>query len=186
MSSTSISLLERLRQPHDAAAWSRFVQLYTPLLHEWACRTGLQEADVADLLQDVFTVLVRELPALQYRPGGSFRSWLRTILLNRWRELRRRHQPTLLTSDRLAVVPAVADPPLPDEVEEQRHLLRNTLVMLRSEFEATTWEAFRETMLRSRSIAEVAARLGLTANAVYIARSRVLKRLREELAGLLD
>jgi RNA polymerase sigma-70 factor (ECF subfamily) len=186
MSSTPVSLLERLRQPHDAVAWSRFVRLYTPLLHEWACRTGLQEADAADLLQDVFTVLVRELPAFQYRAGGSFRGWLRTILLNRWRELRRRRQPTLVTSERLAAVPDVDDPPPPDEVEEQRHLLRGALVQLRPEFEAATWEAFRETMLHGRSAAEVAAQLGLTPNAVYIARSRVLKRLRQELVGLLE
>jgi RNA polymerase sigma-70 factor (ECF subfamily) len=184
MTATPVSLLERLRQPHDAEAWSRFVQLYAPLLYEWARRTGLQEADAADLLQDVFAVLVRELPGFEYRPGGSFRGWLHTVLLNRWRELHRRRRPALLTPDHLAALPA-DEPRPPDELEEERHLLRNALRLLQGEFEPTTWQAFHETTLRDRPVGAVAAELGVTANAVYVARSRVLKRLRQELAGLL-
>ncbi len=185
MTATPISLLERLRLPHDAEAWSRFVRLYTPLLYEWARGTGLQEADAADLLQDVFAVLVRELPAFKYQPGGSFRGWLRTVLLNRWRELQRRCRPVPLGQGHVAAL--AADEPLPPgEAEEQQHLVRSALGLLQNEFEPATWQAFRETMLRGRPVAGVATELGVTPNAVYIARSRVLKRLRQELAGLLD
>jgi RNA polymerase sigma-70 factor (ECF subfamily) len=90
---TPASLLERLRQPGDGAAWDWFARLYTPLLF-WARRTGLQETDDADLVQEVFALLVRKLPEFRYEPGGSFRGWLRTVLVNKWRELNRRRPPT--------------------------------------------------------------------------------------------
>src|SRR5437764_5198815 len=89
MHTTSISLLERLRQPGEAEAWQRFVDLYTPLLYYWACRLGLQEQDAADLVQEVFTLLVQKLPDFIYNRQKSFRSWLRTVLLNKWRAYRR-------------------------------------------------------------------------------------------------
>ena len=79
MNTTSFSLLERLRQPSDSAAWDRFVELYTPLLFYWGRRAGLQSADAADLVQDVFEVLLRKLPEFQYDRQKSFRSWLRTV-----------------------------------------------------------------------------------------------------------
>ena len=185
MASTPVSLLERLRRPDDVAAWSRFVRLYAPLLFDWARGTGLQEADAADLVQDVFGVLVEQMPHFQYRPGGSFRAWLRTVLLNRWRELQRKRRVALVAEDRLATVAEPADPALPTEAEEERQLLGAALRLLEGEFEPATWKAFRESMLHGRPVADVAGELGLTPNAVYVARSRVLKRLRQELAGLL-
>src|SRR5438270_12313478 len=91
MNTTSVSLLEQLRQPADRErAWKRFVQLYTPLMYHWARRLGLASADAADLVQDVFTLLLRELPRFAYDAGKSFRGWLRTVTLNKWRDLRRR------------------------------------------------------------------------------------------------
>src|SRR5687768_5078078 len=80
MNETSASLLERLRRPADAEAWSRFVELYTPVLFAWARGVGLQDADAADLVQDVLAGLLRSLPTFQYDPGKSFRAWLRTVL----------------------------------------------------------------------------------------------------------
>ena len=88
MDSTPVSLLERLRQPSDTLAWDRFVRLYTPLLYHWLRRTGLQEADAADLVQDVLTVLVTKLPEFVYDRGKRFHGWLRTLAVNRWRDLR--------------------------------------------------------------------------------------------------
>src|SRR5262245_40322296 len=86
MHTTSTSLLQRLRQPSDGDAWDRLVRLYTPLLLYWARRLGLQESDAADLVQDVLTVLVQKLPEFQYQPGKSFRGWMRTVLMNKWRD----------------------------------------------------------------------------------------------------
>ena len=91
MNTTSLSLLERLRQPTERErAWKRFVHLYIPLLYHWTRRLGLSSPDAADLVQDVFALLVRELPRFTYDAGKSFRGWLHTVTLNKWRDLRRR------------------------------------------------------------------------------------------------
>jgi RNA polymerase sigma-70 factor (ECF subfamily) len=87
---TSASLLERLRQPGQEQAWARLVELYTPLSYSWARRAGLQYQDAADLVQDVFAILVRKLPEFSYDKQRSFRAWLRTLLMHRWRDGRRR------------------------------------------------------------------------------------------------
>jgi DNA-directed RNA polymerase specialized sigma24 family protein len=93
MPATSASLLDRLRRPGEDAAWARFVDLYTPLLYHWARRTGLAQAQAADLVQDVLVVLVRKLPEFTYDRTRSFRSWLRTVTLNKWREDLRPERP---------------------------------------------------------------------------------------------
>ena len=96
MLTTSASLLKRLKERSEQEAWKRFVLLYTPLLCCWAGRLGAQNADADDLVQDVFTLLYQKLPEFTYRPQKSFRAWLRTVLVNKWREGRRRRLiPTL-------------------------------------------------------------------------------------------
>jgi RNA polymerase sigma-70 factor (ECF subfamily) len=187
MDRTPVSLLERLRQPGEQQAWNRFVALYTPLIHFWACRLGLRE-DAADLVQDVFAILLRKMPEFRYDPQGSFRSWLRTVALNAWRA---RHRRT-------AGDPAPAGPaPLenlevPDglveftEAEYRSYLAARAAQLMQAQFEPATWKAFWALVVEGRPVTEVAAELGLTANAVYIAKSRVLARLRQELDGLLD
>src|SRR5205823_5013820 len=87
MHTTPASLLERLQRADEQTAWVRFVELYTPVLFAWARRLGLQAQDAADLVQEVFTVLVRKLPEFRYDRQKSFRGWLRTITLNKWRDV---------------------------------------------------------------------------------------------------
>src|SRR5438874_1167415 len=89
MSTTPASLLERLRQPFEPEAWARFVSLYTPLIFSWARRVGLQEQDAADLVQEVFVTLLQVLPTFTYDRHRSFRRWLRTVTLNKWRNNRK-------------------------------------------------------------------------------------------------
>src|SRR4051812_26813266 len=86
---TPASLLERLRLPFEPEAWGRFVSLYTPLLFSWCHRAGLQESDAADLVQEVFVTLLQVLPDFSYDRHRSFRGWLRTVTLNKWRNVRR-------------------------------------------------------------------------------------------------
>src|ERR1043165_3969943 len=90
MYTTSASLLERLRHRDQEQAWARFVELYSPLLLYWARRAGVQQQDAADLVQDVFTTLLQKLPEFTYDCNQNFRGWLRTIAMNRWRNLMRR------------------------------------------------------------------------------------------------
>jgi RNA polymerase sigma-70 factor (ECF subfamily) len=147
MHSTSTSLLQQLRQGSRTPAWERFVRLYTPLLFYWARRLGLQEQDAADLVQDVLVVLVRKLPEFQYEPGRSFRGWMRTILLNKWRD-RPHPKPALpLDSDVQPLAPADAD--ALEEREYRLYLVGRALRLMTADFEPTTWRACWETVIRT-------------------------------------
>jgi RNA polymerase sigma-70 factor (ECF subfamily) len=129
---------------------------------------------------------LEELPRFEYQPGQSFRAWMRTVLLNRWRTLQRRRSPRAVPSEQLDAVPGVADPDLPGEAEERRELVRRALASIENDFAPATWQAFRQVAVLERPPADVAAELGLSLNAIYLARSRVMRRLREQLAGLVD
>jgi RNA polymerase sigma-70 factor (ECF subfamily) len=187
MHTTPATLLERLRRPADQAAWERFVKLYTPLLVHWARRLGVTKADTADLVQEIFTVLVKKLPDFRYDPGRRFRGWLWTITLNKHRE-RKRRPPLPVeagTEEALARLPAAEEEGL-DEAEYRQYLVQRTLELIRAEFQPTTWKAFWECVAADRPAPEVGAELHLSLDAVYAAKSRVLRRLRQELGGLLD
>jgi RNA polymerase sigma-70 factor (ECF subfamily) len=185
---TSLSLLQRLRQPAAEEAWARFVRLYTPLLYHWARGVGLSAPEGADLVQDVLTVLVRKLPEFAYDPAGSFRSWLRAVTLNKWRENQRR--PTLplepVNPESLANLPSPESAAAFEEAEYHQYLVHRAMELMKAEFQPETWQACWACVVDGRSAAEVARELGLSLNAVYLAKSRVLRRLHQELKGLLD
>lgn len=187
MFTTPVSLLTRIRETPTSDAWGRFVDVYSPLLFTWANRLGLDDHDVADLVQDVFATLVEHLPRFTYDPGRSFRAWLKTVLLNTWRKHRARRtvvQGTL--AGNLEDIPDT-DPRLELEEEEyRRHLVGRALALMQAEFEPATWKACWEFVVNDRPASEVAADLGVSVNSVYLAKSRVLRRLRTELEGLLD
>lgn len=182
MNSTPVSLLERLRRPDDGVAWERFVQLYAPLLYRWLARTGLQEADVADLLQDVLAALVRELPTFERKPDGGFHRWLYAVVMNRWRDRLKRRA--------FARLPAV-DPPAADDLdafiesEYRDQLVKRVWGILRADFSAETVRVFNDVVILGRPPAEVAAEQGMTPGAVYAIKHRVLARIRQELAGIM-
>jgi RNA polymerase sigma-70 factor (ECF subfamily) len=187
MPSTSASLLHRLRSTTDAEAWLRFVDLYTPLICSWARRLGLKEQDAADLVQEVFTLLVKKMPAFEYDRHRSFRGWLRTVLINKWRERCRDRVPR--RGGPSYVLDEIASP---DNVagwcdkEFHRYLSVRALQLMQANFQPSTWKACWEHVVCGRDAAEVGRELGLTPNAVYLASGRVLRRLREELEGMLD
>lgn len=195
MYETSFSLLERLREQPGEADWRRLVTLYTPLIQAWLRRQAtLSQADADDLTQEVMSVLVRELPAFQHnQQTGAFRRWLRNIAVNRLRgHLRSRHYHPVGTGD--SAVFNMLDQ-LEDagshqsrvwDAEHDQHVARQLLQMLEQEFQPSTWQAFCRTALDGAKPADVAAELGLTVKAVIVAKSRVLKRLREEARGLID
>jgi RNA polymerase sigma factor (sigma-70 family) len=194
MSPTSATLLERLRDRADAAAWQRLVDLYSPLLSGWLRRHALQDADVDDLVQEVLMAVAREASQFQHsgRPG-AFRHWLRTILANRLREFwrsRRLRPKATGDSDFTALLDQLEDPDsgishLWDQ-EHDQHVVRRLLAMIEPQFAPSTWQAFRRVVLEGARPDVVAGELGLTVNAVFIAKSRVLQRLRQEAHDLLD
>jgi len=190
MTETPVSLLDRLRERPDPQSWQLLVDLYTPLIRRWLGRYGLQAADADDLVQEVLRVLVRELPGYKRadRPG-AFRAWLRAIALNHLRMHWRARRAD----------PAAGARPAPEDLEDtggglerlwdeehDRHVARRLLELIEAEFTPATRQAFRRLVLDDRRAEEVAAELGLSVNAVYIAKSRVLGRLRQEIRGLID
>jgi RNA polymerase sigma-70 factor (ECF subfamily) len=192
---TPASLLNRLRAvPGDPAAWRYFDDLYRPLLTAWLQRHSLQPHDVEDLLQDVLATAVRELPHFQYdRNKGRFRDWLRAILVNRlrafWRECQARPRVPGGHAFQVQVLDQLEDSNGQLSrlwaQEHDQYVVRRFLELVRGDFAPKTWQAF-ERLLAGEKAAGVAADLGLSVNAVYLAKASILKRLREEMSGLLD
>lgn len=183
---TSASLLAQLRGDPNHAAWGRFVQFYTPLLHAWANRLGFANEDAADLIQEVLLHLLKKLPAFEYDQGKRFRGWLWTVVANKANERRRKRSLPLENHEGLADLSATA---LNDELadrEYQQMVLKQALRVMQSEFEPRTWKACWEVVFADRPAADVAAELGMSVGAVYVAKSRVLQRLRQELSGLIE
>lgn len=186
MHTTSFSLLHRLRQGADPRDWQRLVQLYTPLLFSWARRAGAQEADAADLVQEVLTLLYRKLPTFDYDGTRSFRAWLRTVLLNKWRDTcRQRAARPDRRDDRGLEAASVRDEDR-EEREDRQRLVARALELIRADFQPHTWQAFWEFFTSDRDAAAVAADLGVRVEVIYSAKCRILRRLRQELDGLLD
>jgi RNA polymerase sigma-70 factor (ECF subfamily) len=184
MQQTSANLLERLQQPAEEAAWECFVRRYAPLLGHWARVLGLRGPDVDDLVQDVFTLLVRKLPAFHHDPRKRFRGWLWTVTANKARENRRRRpRVQLLAARLLEELPGRTDTEEAARMQSRECQVRQALESLRPEFRPSTWRAFWECAMTGRQPAEVAAELGLSVDAVYGAKARVLRRLRRRLGS---
>jgi RNA polymerase sigma-70 factor (ECF subfamily) len=189
MNTTPVSLLERLRQAPaggcDPLVWRRFTDLYTPLMYYWARRLGLQESDAADLVQDVFLKLIRKLPEFTYHRCQSFRSWLHTVLINQWRTNRRRRVVVSAAGGEALDEVAAEDGDAVGEEEYRQYVAQRALKLMQSQFQPATWRACWFQVVDGKSAAEVAAELGISEGAAYVAKCRVLRRLRLDLVGLL-
>jgi RNA polymerase sigma-70 factor (ECF subfamily) len=184
---TSATLLERLRDLEDRAAWDRLLALYTPLIRGWLALRVPQPADVDDLAQQVFTVLLEKFPTFAHsgRPG-AFRAWLRGICLNRLRMFWRTRPPAAGPEALPEDLPATDDLEAHWDREHDAQVLRRALELIEPEFRPATWRAFRLLALEGAAPEAAAAELGMTVNAVFIAKSRVLRRLRDEVAGFVS
>lgn len=188
--STSLSLLQRVQQGDDQEAWRRLVHLYGPLVYQWCRRWELQSEDAADIFQDVFQAVAAQIAGFRrQRPGDSFRGWLWTITRNKIGDhfRRRSRQPSAdggsAAQQRLLSLPE--EPPLEaDGPGSTSALVQRALELIRPEFEDRTWRAFWRVAVDGHAPREVASELGVTADAIRMAKSRVLRRLRAELEGL--
>ncbi len=198
--STSTSLLGRACEG-EAVAWQQIVQVYGPLVYNWARRTGLKPVDAADVTQDTFTTVSSRLASFDSRrQGATFRGWLWTITRNKAadhvRALRQLPTPAGGSANLAAlnqlqanqVVHAVAQDELSCEASDhdKNEVIARAMALMRNRFEKSTWQAFWRTVVDGVSPDEVAEELGLSRWAVYKARSRVLQLLRSELACLED
>jgi RNA polymerase sigma-70 factor (ECF subfamily) len=187
------SLLERL-QGRDADAWRRLTSLYGPPVYAWCRHAGLSPEDAADVGQEVFQAVARTIGTFRrQRPGDSFAAWLRTVTRNKVRDHWRRSAGRVpaaggsAAQEQLLAVAedAGADSDPTTVAQEAGSLYRRALELLQSEFEARTWQAFWQVAVEGRPVAEVAAEMQMSPGAVYIAKSRVLKRLRQEFDGVV-
>jgi RNA polymerase sigma-70 factor (ECF subfamily) len=188
--STNKSLLARLRKRKDVEAWSLFVNLYTPLVYDFARRRGLQDADASDVTQKVIARVYGVFEKFEYDPErGRFRDWLGTIvnrevIRHHHREARGRGAGGGRGDSEARRVPSA---PEGDWLEEfNSHVLRTALERIRNQFDEATWKAFALTWLQSVETQDAAAQLGKTPAWIYKARFRVLKRLREEVEFIAD
>ncbi len=185
-------MLDRLRRPGPAAAdWRRLHDLYAPHVRRWLLRAGAGP-DADDLCQEVLLVLVAEVPGFERRRCGSFRTWLRVVTVNRARTWRRsRGRRPVTAADPTEAFLTQLEDPAGDlarrwDREHDKHVADRLLALVKPDFTPATWAAFEGLTLLGRPAAAVAAELGLTDNAVLLAKSRVLRRLRQEAGGLLD
>ena len=194
MNETSLSLLHRLRQSSDSETWNRLVRLYSPLLKSWLRKYEVQSADAEDLIQEVLLAVSKDVTTFDHngRPG-AFRTWLRSILVNRlrnfWRARGRRPQARG-DSDMERRLAQLEDPA--SEMSQlwnrqhDRHVVRQLLALWEPQFEPQTWKAFCRVAIDGERPDVVAGELGISLNAVFIAKSRVLSKLRQEAEGLVE
>ncbi len=191
---TRASLLMRLRDARDAAAWAEFVDLYAPLIHRFCRKQGLQDADAADLTQAALTQVFRAAGQFEYDPQrGSFRGWLFTMVRNRIRDFHIQQRRRIAHAGAAAGGPGLDDIPGPDgaadaqwEHEYRLQLFAAAARTVRRDVTAPTWRAFELTAVEGRPAAEAATELGLSVAAVYLARSRVMARIKHEVALLQE
>jgi RNA polymerase sigma factor (sigma-70 family) len=190
---TRASLLVRLRDPDDVDAWTEFVRLYASVIYGFARKRGLQDADAADLMQEVLRSVAGAVGRLDYDPRrGTFRGWLYSITRNKvynFLEGRRRHPRGTGDSNahqRLEEHPGREADADDWDKEYERKAFAWAADRVRDEFQPSTWQAFWHTAVDGQSAKDVGHRLGLSPGAVYVAKSRVLARLKEEIRQLSD
>ena len=187
---TQTSLLRRVRS-NDEDGWRRLVGLYQPLVVRWCKRMGLEDANAADVSQEVFQAVLKQIGQFRReRPGDSFRGWLYGITRNKVRDIWRKQadSPAAIGGSTVQQwfqqTPDHYDVDSKDAPEEFQEVLRRAMDLVQVEFVERSWKAFWQVTIEGRKPVDVAADLQMSTGAVYIAKSRVLSRLREELDGL--
>ena len=183
---TRASLLIRIRNQADREAWSQFVEIYAPLIYGFGRNRGLQDSDAADLTQDVLQSVAGAISRLNYDPRkGTFRSWLFTIVRNRLRnQLKAKARREQASGDSGVAARIEAEPYREDDWEttwqrdHQQRLFAWAARQVEAEVEPSTWQAFWKTTVDGISGRAVAEELGMTLASVYLAKSRVMAKLR--------
>lgn len=194
MNETSLSLLQRLRRSPESDGWDRLVALYAPLIRMWLRKYDVQNSDADDLVQDVLLAVSADLSKFEHGGQlGAFRGWLKAILVNRLRKFwrGRDHRPQARGDSDIDARLALLDDPSSEmsliwNHEHDQYVLRQLLALAEPHFEPATWMAFCRVTLDGAKPDVVAKELGISRNAVVIAKCRVLNRLRTESEGLIE
>lgn len=191
MAETSHTLLDSVRTGQDNFAWQRWHAIYEPLILGWLKQRHLVPSDCDDVTQNVMIVVVRRLPEFEHNGRiGAFRHWLKTITINCLRDFWKSRANHPQAGEAMGVLDAWADPhsnlSMMWDHEHDQHVAKQLMKLLEPEFTPVTWEAFQQVVVQDRPVEEVASQLGITVNAVYIAKYRVVNRLRAVAEGLVD
>jgi RNA polymerase sigma-70 factor (ECF subfamily) len=186
--------LDRAREARDSESWERLVALYTPLIRRWLSTYDIKNADADDLIQEVFTVVLSELPSFHHNQRtGAFRNWLRKVLVHRLRHFWRKQKYAPQARGTSTLMDRLNE--LEDDksqysriwnAEHDQHVIAHIIKAVRPRFHDKTWQAFSLQVLEGKRADVAAAQLNMPINSVYVARSRVLSSLRREAAGLVD
>jgi RNA polymerase sigma-70 factor (ECF subfamily) len=185
--------MDRLKRAQpDSSDWNRFESIYKPLIRRWIGQIPGMGDEADDVTQDVFLILLVEIPRFEHKREGSFRAWLRQVTVNRVRSYRRKRyrQPMARGDQTDSFLERMADSN--DELakkldeEHEQHVCNALQTAVRCDFDQSTWDAFQQFAVEGRPAAEVARELGMTVNAVVKAKARILRRLREEAGGFLE
>ncbi|MFN3191997.1 MAG: RNA polymerase sigma factor [Aureliella sp.] len=183
---TRISLLQRLHDRHDSAAWMEFCAVYERVIYRIALRFGLQDADAREVSQEVLLSVSRRIKDFDPHGRGKFRSWLATVARNATIDLLRKRKPDTGDSDLQAHLAAIPDSASGRgendtssfDLEARREQFRWAAAQVRVSVAESTWAAFWKTTVEGKSAREVAEDLGITIGTVYVARSRILAKVR--------
>ena len=199
MDSTSISLLQRAVQKNGMpsnreSAWQALADIYQPLIGNWLGRLSAPRSSVDDIVQEVLLVVMKKLAQFEHNGRkGAFRTWLRLIAVNCLRDFRKSKQGVQLLGEHDGLIQELKDLEDPEssltkqwDREHDIHVTQQLMNRIRPEFEKLSWRAFEMVALEQLSVVEVSKKLGVSTNAIYIAKSRILGRLRIEAADLLD
>jgi len=185
---TRMTLLVRIRDGNDRRAWNDFFQLYAPLIYSYAVKHGFQDADASDIAQEVMCTVLRSIGAFEYDPSkGSFRGWLVTVARNcirkRWDQVRRQAETTGLTTALEEQLHAPSAESLSQwDREYDLRVFHWAAESVKSQFQESTWRAFWLTTVDGESIESTSKLLGISVGAIYVARSRVLARIKSVVA----
>jgi RNA polymerase sigma-70 factor (ECF subfamily) len=186
---TQPSLLIRLGDKQDTVAWGQFVEVYAPLVYGFARKHGMQDADAADLTQEVMRAVAGAISRLEYDPRrGTFRSWLFTVVRNKFRNYLSNKTRKQMTSGGSSIQELLeAQPDRVDALEEQwdheydQRVFSWAVDRVKGSFTDNTWQAFWQVSVEGKNARDVARDVGISVGAVYIAKSRVLARLKEQI-----
>ena len=194
MNETSLSLLDKLRRSPESESWDRLTKIYAPLIRVWLRKYDVQDSDADDLVQEVLLAVAKDLDKFEHAgQPGAFRGWLKAILVNRlrkfWRSRDRR--PQARGDSEIDARLAQLDDPTSEmsqiwNREHDRYVLRQLLALAEPHFEPVTWKAFCRVALECAKPNVVAMEMGISLNAVCLAKSRVTRRLRQESEGLIE
>jgi len=185
-------LLIRIRDAADHEAWNQFADVYAPLIHRYARKKGLQEADAADVTQDVMRQVSASIGSFHYDPGkGCFRAWLFTVTRNRINNFFTRDRAGAQGSGDTRIRRYLEEQPAAEEQadwerEVEQRIFECAVERVKPDFASSTWAGFWETAVEQRPASEVAKELGISVGAVYIAKSRVIAKLKQVVERISD